>query len=125
MKPNSINNNGCTECEQEEENYTRFHPTHRPKQTFYQYDYRHTDGELFSTVAPTLEECRTRRDEWLKKKTKDKFVLFLGFKRLGEFESVSEAKRYAQDSGETGIFNLLGNNYRDAWYVFEDENKEK
>lgn len=88
-----------------------------------QYDYRHTDGELFSTVAPTLEECRTRRDEWLKKKTVNKFVLFLGFKRLGEFDTISEAKKYAQESGETGVFNLLGDNYRDAWYVFEDENK--
>lgn len=24
----------------------------------YQYDYRHTDGELFSCVAGTLKECR-------------------------------------------------------------------
>ena len=32
---------------------------------YFQYDYRHTDGELFSTVTKTLEECRKRRDEWL------------------------------------------------------------
>ena len=25
-------------------------------QIYYQYDYRHTDGELFSTVAKTLDE---------------------------------------------------------------------
>ena len=37
-------------------------------QIFYQYDYRHTDGELFSTVAKTLDECRRRRDEWVAKK---------------------------------------------------------
>lgn len=123
MKTNSINNNGCSKCEQGQENYTTFKPAHRPRQTYYQYDYRHTDGELFSTVAPTLGECRTRRDEWLKKKTVNKFVLFLGFKRLGEFDTLSEAKKYAQESGETGVFNLLGDNYRDAWYVFEDENK--
>ena len=36
--------------------------------TFYQYDYRHTDGELFSTVAKTLAECRRRRNEWIAKK---------------------------------------------------------
>ena len=36
-------------------------------QIYYQYDYRHTDGELFSTVAKTLDECRKRRNEWLKK----------------------------------------------------------
>jgi hypothetical protein len=30
-----------------------------------QYDYRHVNGELFSTVKPTLDECRTARDKWL------------------------------------------------------------
>lgn len=30
-----------------------------------QYDYRHTDGELFSCVAVALEAARARRDEWL------------------------------------------------------------
>ena len=36
------------------------------KRTLVQYDYRHpTDGELFSCVKPTLDECREARDEWL------------------------------------------------------------
>ena len=35
---------------------------------YYQYGYRHTDGELFSCVCKTLEECRRRRDKWLKNK---------------------------------------------------------
>ena len=39
-------------------------------QIYYQYDYRHTDNELFSTVAKTLDECRKRRDEWIAKKEK-------------------------------------------------------
>lgn len=30
---------------------------------YFQYDYHHTDGELFSTVAQSLKECRRRRDE--------------------------------------------------------------
>lgn len=34
---------------------------------YYQYEYRHTNGELFSCVAGTLKECRNLRDEWLKK----------------------------------------------------------
>jgi hypothetical protein len=73
MKSNSINDsNGCSVCEQGKENYTTFRPAYRPKQTFFQYDYRHTDGELYSTVAPTLEECRKRRDEWLNRKIERK-----------------------------------------------------
>ena len=32
---------------------------------FVQYDYRHTDGELFTCVKATLERCRAARDEWL------------------------------------------------------------
>ena len=40
----------------------------RRKKRLYQYDYRHTDGELFSCIAPTLEECRNERDKWLNKK---------------------------------------------------------
>ncbi len=36
--------------------------------TFYQYDYRHTDGELFTCVKPTLDACREARDTWLKAK---------------------------------------------------------
>ena len=37
---------------------------------FFQYDYRHTDGELFSCVKPTLEACRAARDLWIAKKQK-------------------------------------------------------
>ena len=38
------------------------------EQIYFQYDYRHFDGELFSTVAKTLAECRRRRDGWIEKK---------------------------------------------------------
>jgi hypothetical protein len=62
---NSINNNGCPVCAKGAENYTAFQPSHRPDTIFYQYDYRHANGELFSTVAPTLEECRDKRNKWL------------------------------------------------------------
>ena len=41
----------------------------RRKRTLVQYDYRHpTDGELFSCVKPTLDECRAARDKWLTEK---------------------------------------------------------
>ena len=36
---------------------------------YFQYDYRHYNNELFSTLRPTLEQCRKERDEWLKRKT--------------------------------------------------------
>lgn len=35
------------------------------KRTLIQYDYRATDGTLFSCVAKTLEAAHARRDEWL------------------------------------------------------------
>ena len=61
-KTNSINQNGCSICKAGQEIYTKFRPAHRRNTVLYQYDYRHKDGELFSTVAPTLEQCRTKRD---------------------------------------------------------------
>lgn len=33
-----------------------------------QYDYRDTDGELFSCVKDDLETCRKARDAWLVRK---------------------------------------------------------
>ncbi len=35
-----------------------------------QYDYRDVDGQLFSCVRPTLEQCIAKRDEWLAGKRK-------------------------------------------------------
>ena len=67
-KINSINQNGCSVFEAGKENYTTFRPSHRPDKLFYQYDYRYKDGELFSTVAPTLEQCRDKRDKWIQAK---------------------------------------------------------
>ncbi|MFK2217446.1 DUF3873 domain-containing protein [Bacteroides fragilis] len=37
-------------------------------QVYFQYDYRHTDGELFSMVAKMLAECCRKRDKWIAKK---------------------------------------------------------
>ena len=42
------------------------------KKTYVQYDYRDMDGELYSVVKPTLEECRIARDEWLIMKSQKK-----------------------------------------------------
>ena len=54
------------------EQYEVFSIGYRHRSKRYQYDYRHTDGELFSCVAPTLTECRRKRDEWLNKRATNK-----------------------------------------------------
>ena len=40
----------------------------RRRRKLVQYDYRHTDGELFACVKATLDECREARDKWLNAK---------------------------------------------------------
>ena len=50
------------------EKYEKFHIGRRPRKAMIQYDYRHTDGELFSTVESTLEKCREKRNLWLNEK---------------------------------------------------------
>ena len=69
----SLTKNGvstCTKAGQEKYVYFNLTPRPRRKGRYCQYDYRHTDGELFSTVAPSLEICRERRDKWLLEKQK-------------------------------------------------------
>jgi len=47
------------------------------------------------------------------------YKLFVGFRKLGEFNSIYIAKKFAQEGGITGAFNLIGtNDYRDNWYIF-------
>lgn len=36
----------------------------RKAKKYCQYDYRSPDGELFSCIRKSLEECRKARDEW-------------------------------------------------------------
>lgn len=38
------------------------------KKTYVQYDYRHTDGKLFTCIKPTLKACRQAVEAWLTKK---------------------------------------------------------
>lgn len=56
---------GCSTCKAGQENYQRYKACN--KKYYYQYDYRTEDGQLFSCVAKTLEECREKRDKWLNK----------------------------------------------------------
>lgn len=59
--------NGVSTCKEAGmEKYEQFQMgVGRRKRTLVQYDYRNTDGELFSCVKPTLGECRSARDKWL------------------------------------------------------------
>lgn len=63
MTASKMSVNGVSVCATGQENYERFEA--RRGKWFYQYDYRHTDGELFSVVLPTLDKCREQRDEWV------------------------------------------------------------
>ena len=68
-------NGVSTRTEAGTEKYEKFQSGFgRRKRILVQYDYRHTDGELFSCVKLTLNECRAARDKWLtaKKGKEDK-----------------------------------------------------
>ena len=52
---------GCSTCLPGEEQYEKFK---KGKKTYIQYDYRTENGELFSCIDLSLENCRTRRDKW-------------------------------------------------------------
>ena len=50
-----------------QEQYERFKAgSVRAKKFLVQYDYRHTNGALFSCIAGSLAIARSRRDLWLK-----------------------------------------------------------
>lgn len=61
---------GVSQCPPGEESWEEFQRRAGfcGTRTCVQYDYRTPDGELFSTVAPSLEDCRARRDKWLAKR---------------------------------------------------------
>lgn len=46
------------------ENYEHYY-SEVSRKNLCDYDYRHTNGELFSCIRPTLDQCRTKRNEWL------------------------------------------------------------
>lgn len=71
MTTKSINSKGCSVCEVGKENYTTFFAGAFRGTLYYQYDYRHTDGELFTCIGKSLDECRQKRDVWLSENTKE------------------------------------------------------
>lgn len=58
---------GCSQCviAGDERFHTFRTSRHGELNEYWHYDYRAPNGELFSTIADTLEECRARRNSWL------------------------------------------------------------
>lgn len=64
-KTMSMTENGVsTTQENGEEQYEEFTVMGK---TRVQYDYRHTNGKLFSCVAKTLQACREKRNAWIER----------------------------------------------------------
>jgi hypothetical protein len=59
------------------------------------------------------------------KENSNVYKLFIGFKKLGEFSSILEAKQYATNTQQAGRFSLLGNKYYDTWYVSQWDIKKE
>lgn len=59
--------NGCSTCPIGQEQYEEFRWSwmRDDEPARVQYDYRHPNGRLFSTIAPDLETARERRDAWV------------------------------------------------------------
>jgi hypothetical protein len=55
--------NGCSTCSNGTENYETFKKGHV---NYIQYDYRNSNGQLFSCVAINLQAAREKRDYWIK-----------------------------------------------------------
>ena len=63
--------NGLSTTQAGQEQYETFYSSYCGKKiSRVMYDYLTQDGELYSVVAPTLKECRQKRDEWLAKRNK-------------------------------------------------------
>jgi hypothetical protein len=59
---------GCSTCPAGEERHEKFTvKLGRKTMELVQYDYRTPAGKLFSCAAKTLDEARTKRDNWLEK----------------------------------------------------------
>ena len=54
--------NGCSTCQIGQEVYTPFIAKGRQ---YIQYDFRNSQGKLFSCVAGSLSHARQKRDKWM------------------------------------------------------------
>ena len=47
------------------------------------------------------------------------YTLLIGFRKIGVFPTIREAKKFSTESVLIGVFTLLGDNYHDSWYKFK------
>lgn len=101
MTTSKINKDGVSVCATGQENYDIFEP--KRGKWYCQYDYRHTDGELFSVVLPTLDECRQKRDRWVLNK-------ILNNAQLQEIRQNGKTVLHSTDRNSIGLIfnNLIG-----------------
>ena len=63
--------NGISTTQAGQEQYETFYSAHRGRKVSrVMYDYKTAEGDLFSVVAPTLQECHLKGDEWFAKRNK-------------------------------------------------------
>jgi len=81
-------NQGTSTCAAGTESFETF--TNRGT-TYLQYDYRTTNGKLYSTVATSLQKCREKRNTWLTKISAIYFVtqpetIFVEYTKTGTLQ---------------------------------------
>lgn len=103
MEKTKMTLNGVSICPAGEERYEYYASdfTGRKGKLLCQYDYRHTDGELFSCIAPTLEECRANRNDWLNRKKDEYETLIITFA-----EPISTLDSFFDDPEAWGVATL-------------------
>ena len=73
--------------------------------------------KLAQKRAKYAELCALLQSEVAKHRTNPGiYKLFIGFRKPGEFTDIPQARKFAEESGETGTFNLIGDRFRDSWY---------
>lgn len=88
--------NGTSTCPPGEEKFEIGRIPGRVGLTYVQYDFRHPDGELFSTTARTLTMAREKRDKWLDKKHGKSPIASDSVKKLMD-QACAEIQQLTQD----------------------------
>lgn len=92
---------GTSKCLPGQELYETFNMSSTGKgkgKTYVQYDFRHTNGELFSIVAPTIEQARSRKLQWLKTQATLFSKLEADYKAQGYVNSGNPTDQAVSDS---------------------------